>query len=168
MLFQNPPYMAPRQPLIPQITALGTSFIPLPCHAWHGYGVTGTHRVEVEVGADRPASAPSSGAAAASPPAGAVHSHLDTELTRATPPELSIPPWEHPANPDRFVIESRGDSTLTLTDMITRETFNKTIHSQGPHPRRYPQRDHKIPTPSDPLRPFLPPFPPRPQGLYSP
>jgi hypothetical protein len=56
---------------------------------------------------------------------------LDTELTRATPPELSIPPWEHPANPDRFVIEPRGDSTLTLTDMITRDTFNKTIHSLG-------------------------------------
>jgi hypothetical protein len=32
---------------------------------------TSAHRVEVEVGADRPASAPLSGAAAAAPPAGA-------------------------------------------------------------------------------------------------
>jgi hypothetical protein len=61
----------------------------------------------------------------------AVHSHFDTELTRATPPELPIPPWELPANPDRFVIEPRGDSTLTLADMITRDTFDKTINSLG-------------------------------------
>jgi hypothetical protein len=48
-----------------------TSFNPLPCHAWDGYMVTSVHRVEVEVGADGPASAPLSGAAAAAPPAGA-------------------------------------------------------------------------------------------------
>jgi hypothetical protein len=40
---------------------------PLPCQAWHGYGVTSAHRVEVEVGADGPASVPPSGAAAAAP-----------------------------------------------------------------------------------------------------
>jgi hypothetical protein len=54
--------MASRQLLIPRIAAVGTSFSPLPCHAWHGYGVTSAHRVEVEVGADGPASAPPSGA----------------------------------------------------------------------------------------------------------
>jgi hypothetical protein len=57
--------------MIPRIAAVGTSFNPLPCQAWHGYGVTNVHRVEVEVGADGPASAPPSGAAAAAPPAGA-------------------------------------------------------------------------------------------------
>jgi hypothetical protein len=71
MFFQNPPYMASRRLLIPRIAAVGTSFNPLPCHAWHGYGVTSAHRVEVEVGADGPSSAPPSGAAAAAPPAGA-------------------------------------------------------------------------------------------------
>ena len=71
MFFQNPPYRATRQLLIPRIAAVGTSFSPLPCQAWHGYRVTNAHRVEVEVGADGPASAPLSGAAAAAPPAGA-------------------------------------------------------------------------------------------------
>jgi hypothetical protein len=61
----------------------------------------------------------------------AVHSHFDTELTRATPTELPIPPWEHPDNPDHFFIETRGDSTLTLADMITRDTFDNTITSLG-------------------------------------
>jgi hypothetical protein len=75
MLFQNPPYMASRQLLIPRITAVGTSFSPLPCQARHGYGVTSAHRVEVDVGADGPAIATPSGAAAAAPPAGAHHTH---------------------------------------------------------------------------------------------
>jgi hypothetical protein len=51
MFFQNPPYMASRQLLIPRFAAVDTSFSPLPCQAWHGYGVTSAHRVEVEVGA---------------------------------------------------------------------------------------------------------------------
>jgi hypothetical protein len=71
MFFQNPPYRASRELLIPRIAAVGTSFSPLPCQAWHGYRVTSAHRVEVEVGADGPASAPLSGAAVAAPPAGA-------------------------------------------------------------------------------------------------
>jgi hypothetical protein len=61
MFFQNPPYRASRQLLIPRIVAVGNSFSPLPCKAWHGYMVTNAHRVEVEVGADGPASAPLSG-----------------------------------------------------------------------------------------------------------
>jgi hypothetical protein len=65
MFFQNPPYWASRQLLIPRIAAVGTSFNTLPCKAWHGYMVTNAHRVEVEVGADGHASAPLSGAAAA-------------------------------------------------------------------------------------------------------
>jgi hypothetical protein len=77
MFFQNPPYMAARQLLIPWIAAVGTSFSPLPCQAWHGHGVTSAHRVEVEIGADGPASAPPSGAAAAAPPAGAEGLHMD-------------------------------------------------------------------------------------------
>jgi hypothetical protein len=60
--------MASRHVLIPRIAAVGISFSPLPCQAWHGYGVTIAHRVEVEVGADGPASAPPSGAAAAGRP----------------------------------------------------------------------------------------------------
>jgi hypothetical protein len=68
---QNPPYRASRQLMISRIAAVGTSFSPLPCQAWHGYMVTSAHRVEVEVGPDGPASAPFSGAAAAAPPAGA-------------------------------------------------------------------------------------------------
>jgi hypothetical protein len=71
-VFQNPPYRASRQLMIPPITAVGTSFSPLPCQAWHGYGITSAHRVEVEVDADGHASAPPSGAAAAAPPAGAL------------------------------------------------------------------------------------------------
>jgi hypothetical protein len=39
-VFQNPPYKASRQLLIPRIAAIGTSISPLPCQAWHGYGVT--------------------------------------------------------------------------------------------------------------------------------
>jgi hypothetical protein len=62
--------------MIPRIAAAGTSFSPLPCQAWHGYGATRVHRVEVEVGADGPASAPPSWAAAAAPPAGAAAVHL--------------------------------------------------------------------------------------------
>jgi hypothetical protein len=71
MLFHNPPYMACRQLPIPRIRAASTSFSSLPCQAWHGYGVTNAHHVEVEVGADAHASALPSGAAAAAPPAGA-------------------------------------------------------------------------------------------------
>jgi hypothetical protein len=70
-VFPNPPYRASRQLLIPRIAAVGIAFSPLPCQAWHGYGVASAHRVEVEVGADGPASASLSGAAAAAPPAGA-------------------------------------------------------------------------------------------------
>jgi hypothetical protein len=69
--FQNPQYMASRKLLIARIAATGTSLSPLPCQAWHGYMVTSAYRVEVEVCADGPASAPPSGAAAATPPAGA-------------------------------------------------------------------------------------------------
>jgi hypothetical protein len=58
MLFQNPPYMASRQLLILRIAIIGTSFSPLPCQTWHGYGVTSAHRVEIEVGADGPATVP--------------------------------------------------------------------------------------------------------------
>jgi hypothetical protein len=65
--------------MIPRIAAVGTSFSPLPCQAWYGYKVTNAHRVEVQVGADGPANAPPSGAAAAAPPAGA----YDKELSRA-------------------------------------------------------------------------------------
>jgi hypothetical protein len=76
MFFQNPPYMASRQLLIPRILAAGTSFSPLPCQACHGYMVTSAHRVEVEIGADGAASAPLSAAAAAAPPAGATRGYL--------------------------------------------------------------------------------------------
>jgi hypothetical protein len=63
--------MAFRQLLIARIATAGTSFSPLPCQAWHGYMLTITRRMEVEVGADGLASATHSGAAAAAPPAGA-------------------------------------------------------------------------------------------------
>jgi hypothetical protein len=50
--------------------------VPVPClapyRAWHGTA----HRVEVAIGADGLASAPSSGAAAAAPPAGAADSRF--------------------------------------------------------------------------------------------
>jgi hypothetical protein len=61
MIFQNPPYMASRHLEIPRITTAGTSFSPLPCQALQGMRLTNAHRVEVEVGADEPASAPPSG-----------------------------------------------------------------------------------------------------------
>jgi hypothetical protein len=38
MFFQNPPYQASREQLIPRIAAVGTTFSPLPCQAWHGEG----------------------------------------------------------------------------------------------------------------------------------
>jgi hypothetical protein len=76
MFFQNLPYRASRQLLIPRIAVVSTPFSPLPCKAWHGYMATNAHRVEIEVGADGHASAPLSGAAAAAPPAGAVHGRL--------------------------------------------------------------------------------------------
>jgi hypothetical protein len=74
MFFQNPPYRASRQLLVTRVADVGTSFSPLPCQARHGYKVTNAHRVEVEVGADGPASAPLSGAPAAAPPARALAS----------------------------------------------------------------------------------------------
>jgi hypothetical protein len=36
--------MASRQVMIPRIAAIVTSFSPLPCQAWHGYGVSNAHR----------------------------------------------------------------------------------------------------------------------------
>jgi hypothetical protein len=70
-IFPKPPYTASRQLLIARIAAAGTSSSPIPYHAWHGYKATTVYRVEVEVGADGPASAPPSGAAAEAPPASA-------------------------------------------------------------------------------------------------
>jgi hypothetical protein len=64
--------MASRHLVIPRIAAAGTSFSHMPCYAWHGYKITNAHRVEVEVGADETASAPTSEAAVAAPPAGVV------------------------------------------------------------------------------------------------
>jgi hypothetical protein len=61
----------------------------------------------------------------------AVHLHFDAELSRATPPVLPIPPWEHPDSHDRFVIEPRGVTSITLADMITIATFDKAINSHG-------------------------------------
>jgi hypothetical protein len=61
----------------------------------------------------------------------AVHSHFATELSRATPHELPIPPWELLDNPDNFTIEPRRDPSLTLADMITQDTFDKTLNSLG-------------------------------------
>jgi hypothetical protein len=55
----------------PKPSAPGFPTAADPADRWHGYMVTNAHRVEAEVGADRPASAPLSGAAAAAPPAGA-------------------------------------------------------------------------------------------------
>jgi hypothetical protein len=49
----------------------GTSFSPLPCHAWHIYMVTNAHRLAVHVDADGHGSAPTSRAAAVAPPTGA-------------------------------------------------------------------------------------------------
>jgi hypothetical protein len=68
--FQIPPYIASRHLLIPRIAATGTSFSPLPCQLWHRYRVSSAHRVELEVGADGPASAPPSRSTAAAPPPG--------------------------------------------------------------------------------------------------
>jgi hypothetical protein len=36
-----------RQVLIPRIAAVATSFNPLTCQAWHGYGVSNAHHGEV-------------------------------------------------------------------------------------------------------------------------
>jgi hypothetical protein len=66
--FQNPPYRASRQLLITRIVATGTSFSPLPCQAWQGHMVISAHRVKMEVGADGPASALPSAAAACGRP----------------------------------------------------------------------------------------------------
>jgi hypothetical protein len=44
---------------------------------------------------------------------------------------MPIPPWELPDNPENFTIEPRGEPSLTLADMITRDTFDKTINSLG-------------------------------------
>jgi hypothetical protein len=61
----------------------------------------------------------------------ALYSHFDAELSRATATVLLVPPWELPDNPGNFTIEPRGDPSLTLADMITRDTFDKTINSLG-------------------------------------
>jgi hypothetical protein len=61
----------------------------------------------------------------------AVHTHFDKELILATPPELPLPPWENPANPNIVEITPRGDPTANLAEMITRDTFDKIVHSLG-------------------------------------
>jgi hypothetical protein len=88
--------------MVPRIAAPGTSFSPLPCKARHGYKVTNAHRVEVEVGADGPASSPPSGVAAAAPYRRLGHTdqgqspngqhpgvlHTSTSAARTAPPTL--------------------------------------------------------------------------------
>jgi hypothetical protein len=97
--------MASRQPLIPRIAAAGTSFSPLPCQAWHGYRVIDAHRVEVEVGADGPASAPLSGVAAGGRPVSLLQvqalylavtmlsycAHFPTIVCDFAPPDFHVP-----------------------------------------------------------------------------
>jgi hypothetical protein len=39
--------------------------------------------------------------------------------------------WENPDNPDPFIIELRGDPSLSLAGMITRYTYDKTVKSLG-------------------------------------
>jgi hypothetical protein len=100
----------------------------------------------------------------------AVHSHFATELSRATPHDLPSAPWELSDNPDNFTIEPRGDPSLTLADMMTRDTFDKTLNSLGtckaPGPDGIPNEINQIPTPGDPLRPLFSPLPPRPHVLH--
>jgi hypothetical protein len=91
MIFQNPPYMASRQLLIPRIAAAATSLSP---QAWHGYMVTGTHRVEVKVCADGLACAPHAGAAAA-PLAGAQMQHNYHMLGANAFPRRGLPNEGH-------------------------------------------------------------------------
>ena len=71
MISQKYMYKGSRHILFTRIAATGISFSPLPCHARHGYMVTNAHRVEVEAITDGHASAPPSGAAAATPQSGA-------------------------------------------------------------------------------------------------
>ena len=58
---------------------------------------------------------------------------LTSPPNSAAPPHANYPPppWELPDNPDTFTIEPRGDPSLTLADMITRDTFDKTLNSLG-------------------------------------
>jgi hypothetical protein len=42
---------------------------------------------------------------------------------------LPIPPWELPDNPDNYTIGPRGDPSFILADLITRDTFDKTLNS---------------------------------------
>jgi hypothetical protein len=95
------------------ITYNSTSFSPLPCQAWHGYGVTSAHRVEGEVGADGPTTAPPSGAAAAPPPAGAntVLHHVKT-MKRSTGDALLT--WTTFGSP-RFWSSKRSRCAITST-----------------------------------------------------
>jgi hypothetical protein len=118
-VFPKPSVKGSRQLLIPRIAAVGTSFSPLPCQAWHNYGVTSAHRVEVEVGADGSASAPLSGAAAAAPPAGACRKGAlnEANLLSRRPnfvPKATIPLfWDGEVSAYR---ELRWKSQLLLED----------------------------------------------------
>ena len=69
--FKSPLYMAFPTAADPTDLAVGP-LRPLPCQAWHGYGVSSAHHGGRGGDADGPASAPPSGAAAAAPPAGAL------------------------------------------------------------------------------------------------
>jgi hypothetical protein len=44
---------------------------------------------------------------------------------------LPIPPWELPDNLDNYTIGPPGDPSLTLADVISRDTFDKTLNSLG-------------------------------------
>jgi hypothetical protein len=65
--------------MIPRIAAVGTSFSPLPCQAWHGYGVTSAHPVEVEV-VPRGLRAHPYGAAAVVPLVHAFNVHMSQDV----------------------------------------------------------------------------------------
>jgi hypothetical protein len=77
--FKSPMYMAFPIAADPADRVVGP-LSPLPCHAWHGYGVSSAHHGEVR-GCRRAYERPPSGAAAAAPPAGAVYYHTLSERT---------------------------------------------------------------------------------------
>jgi hypothetical protein len=139
MFFLNPPYMASRQLLIPRIAAAGTSLSPLPCQALHGYMVTSAHRVEVEVGADGPASAFLSGAAAAAPPAGAI-----------TPADYSS--WPHPAPYTSQSSSQQGRAYSTIICLASPRSAASPAAVPIPQPFAYLTETHTHSHPVLPAR----------------
>jgi hypothetical protein len=118
--FKSPLYMAFPTAADPADRAV-SPLSPLPCQAWHGYGVSNAHHGEVR-DADGPANAPPSGAAAAAPPAGAaaaimVASRRQGKVWYQVLTELACHETVLPACAQLFIVPGGGTNAVQSSNL---------------------------------------------------